>query len=536
MSRLASAAISAFAFANFYLLFLTGPLISPQHDLTFHLPGSATTLFLAVLVDLFALWLLLTGLLWISSHRPWLDRLTWAALLLLLPATLVQTVAVFLGVPVPSWLSTALHVAVCIGLLFVILRPGTAAAIFSRVRPLLTTVLGFLAVAGVLLLVQLLWFGWEARDLNPAFHSGAPKSASTQAGSPHVVWIILDELAFDQLYGERPAGLNLPSFDRLSRTATVLTHALPTAEYTRVAVPSLLTGLAVKSASPSADGRRLTLRVHNDAQAQPFEPRDTVFSDATRRGLSTGVAGWYEPYCRLLPAVLDRCFWTYSDEISGGMQTDWSPLRNAAEPPRRLAASLLHRIGAGAGVSTSDSLDVERHRADYRALLAAGDALFTQDQPNLVLLHMPIPHPWGFYDRHSGTFPDHRTSYIDNLVLADRYVGHVRALLEAQGAWDNTDLVIMGDHSWRTSFVWKRSGYWTAEDEQASHGGVFDDRPAMIVKLHHQATPARIDAPYAAVRTRALLDALLERKMGSPSDLQQWIEGAHQGEALSQQR
>jgi hypothetical protein len=80
----------------------------------------------------------------------------------------------------------------------------------------------------------------------------------------------------------------------------------------------------------------------------------------------------------------------------------------------------------------------------------------------------------------------------------------------------------MGDRFWRTSMIWKNSMTWTAEDEAASHGGEFDPRPAYIVKLANQQTPAQIDQPFSAVNTRALLDAVIQDRLRIPADLQTW--------------
>jgi hypothetical protein len=82
----------------------------------------------------------------------------------------------------------------------------------------------------------------------------------------------------------------------------------------------------------------------------------------------------------------------------------------------------------------------------------------------------------------------------------------------------------MGDHSWRTSFIWKDSMTWTDEDQAASDGGEFDPRPAYIVKLPNQQTPERIDQPFSAVSTRALLDALIQNHLQSPADLKAWAD------------
>ena len=70
VKRLASSAAVAFAIANLYLLYLTGPLVSPEHQLIFHLPGSATALFGAAILDLLLASAALTGLLlWAGTNR-----------------------------------------------------------------------------------------------------------------------------------------------------------------------------------------------------------------------------------------------------------------------------------------------------------------------------------------------------------------------------------------------------------------------------------------------------------------------------------
>jgi hypothetical protein len=82
----------------------------------------------------------------------------------------------------------------------------------------------------------------------------------------------------------------------------------------------------------------------------------------------------------------------------------------------------------------------------------------------------------------------------------------------------------MGDHSWRTQSMWKgASSQWTSEDEAASEGGQFDDRPAYIVKLPNQQSRAEVDVPFRAIRTRALFNELLNRRLVTPNDLAGWV-------------
>lgn len=531
-----SDAAVAFALANLYLLYLTGPLVSPAHQLVFHLPGPATPLFAAALADVLALTLLLaTALFWVRSH-PRLQLLLWTAILLPLPAVLLGTVAGFSGRPANLWLMTA-----CIGssaaiFSFTLARLSALVPSFRRRQPAFTTFFLLLSCAGLLLFGQLLWNLWQTRHLNGPFVARASSpgqitTSTAQRNQPRVVWVILDELSYRQIFSNRPANLVLPNFDRLAATSIVLTQTQAAANYTRIAVPSLLTGLPLVSTVPTGDGQHLLLHpIHSPWR--PLNPADTVFADVAHTGLPTGVAGWYEPYCRLLPGVLDSCFWTYRDDLPEGLSTNASLLANTLAPLRNVAQA----VGAAAelahpGTREADpagQLDVARHAADYRDLYAAGDRLLHAQQAGLLLLHMPIPHPWGFYDRHTGRFPAHRTSYLDNLALADLYLGHLRQLMEADGTWDHTTLLLMGDHGWRTHAVWRTSGFWTSEEERASHGGTLVDRPAVYIKLPGQRTSVRLDRPFAAFRTRALINAVCTGELKTPIELARWVEQAPQ--------
>jgi len=80
-------------------------------------------------------------------------------------------------------------------------------------------------------------------------------------------------------------------------------------------------------------------------------------------------------------------------------------------------------------------------------------------------------------------------------------------------------VVVVAYHSWRTQAIWTSSSQWTAEDQQASDGGKFDDRPGYIIKLPGQSEAARIDSRFAAVHTRALLQGILSGKIRTAQGL-----------------
>jgi hypothetical protein len=510
----------AFGLANLYLLDLTGPLIATDHDLVYHLIGSASSVIIPIIVYVIALSLLLTALLYLAERPGALRVIIWSAFLLALPSILLHTIANFSGNEIPDWL-TYLVASVCLATLIAIaflwkkFLPR-----FEKIQHAAAAVLGIFAFTGLLIFAQLVWSGWQARNLNPAPTLHKPLASSST--HRRIIWLLLDELSYQQLYERRFPGLELPAFDQLAAQSTVFTHVVPAGEYTRYILPTLFTGLPSNAVNVSARGLLLSLKDPITGKWTPFHEHQTIFQDAIDAGYVTGIAGWYNPYCRIMPEVLDHCFWTYRESTPANLSPNRSLAVDLLRPFRRLWLDTKHLFGSGPGAPTDESRDIRQHSTDYRNLLAAGDAYLTDPSITFLFLHMPIPHPYGFYDRNKKAFSTKHTSYIDNLALTDRYLAHMRQLLEQNNQWDSATVIVMGDHSWRTSSIWKDSMTWTAEDEAASHGGEFDPRPAYIVKLRNQKTSARIDPPFSAVSTRALLQALLQDHLETPGDLQAW--------------
>jgi Sulfatase len=512
----------AFGLANLYLLDLTGPIISPGHDLVYHLVGSASSVIVPVILYVLALWVVLTCfLLFTRRPGPWRVILL-SGLLLAIPPTLLRLYTDFSGARTPSWPTGLVSLSCLFAFVVISLLWKRSIHTVDAIEPLVETMVGFLAVIGLVVFVQLLWNGWQARHLNRS--AALHQARLAPASPPHrVIWLILDELSYEQVYERRFPGLDLPAFDQLAAQSTVFTHAIPTGEHTSYIVPTLFTGTPANAVSISASGFLLGLKDPASGRWTSFDQHQTVFQDALNAGYSTGITGWYNPYCRILPAVLDHCFWTYSEATPANLSPNRSIAAGLVRPFRSLRRGVQRLFGYGVAAPTAEVRDLRQHSADYNALLAAGDDYLHDPSIDFLFLHMPMPHPYGFYDRKTRSIATHHTSYIDNLALADAYLAHLRQILEQQHQWDGTTLVVMGDHSWRTSLLWASSEGWTAEDNAASRGGRFDDRPAVIVKLPNQQTPARIDQPWNAVETRAMMDVLLERRVRSPEDLQAWV-------------
>lgn len=487
------------------------PLISNTHSWLYHDSSAPAKVFAAVLINLALVWLVLTLLFWFVNRslrtRVWL----WSSLMLFAPSLILRDLSLLLGWAPPNRLALAVFClsGVCWIASISLWRP-TFSPIFERIERFAKTLLAFAGLFGLLGLGQMLWYFVAAGPMQSPGVLHSPKArilAASRTPKPRVIWVILDELSYRQVYEHRFPSLDLPAFDRLAGQSTVFTHVVPAANFTEIAVPSLVTGLPADRVRLGEDGALLSLHNPVTGDWHRFEPRDTVFEDALDHGYSTAVAGWYNPYCRILPEVLDRCQWIFREGLAGGMISDNSLMSNVVAPWMYLLNRLRSpRDGANWKVEQLAQGQID----DYTDLSSAADRLLEDSNSNFLLLHMPIPHPGGIYDRRTGTFTTRQASYIDNLALADRYLAHVRHVLEQRGEWDSSAVVVMGDHSWRTSLLWKSSPYWTAEDEAASDGGQFDDRPAYIVKLPNQAEGAHIGRQFEAVRTRALLAGILD--------------------------
>jgi hypothetical protein len=528
MKSLLSALWIALGITTLCLLWIVAPLVSFEHNALYHWSGFASALFLFPFLDFCIVWVLITILLLLAQKRGRLQVAILSGITLFLPWIALKNWILISQKLLSHRLShTVFGLTLAAFLLFLASwRPAFQPA-FEEFKVFITAVFFFAAVSGAIMLCQLAWFGWQARYINTAVPPHHPTTlTATQPPRPRIIWILLDELSYQQVFEQRFPGLQLPAFDQLAAESTVFTHVIPAGIKTEEVMPSLMTGLPVDEIRSSSDGQRLSLHNPESHTWQPFDQHNTIFQDARNAGYSTAVAGWYNPYCRILPDVLDHCFWINNSLGPRGLLPYQSLAEHLIGPFQRvsnlgysLLYSLVHKLSRDPApdISTYSS-----HVLDYQSLSDASDRLIEDDSYNFIFLHMPVPHPTGIYNRATATFDTDGTSYIDNLALADKYLSHVRSLLQQKGQWDSSTIVIMGDHSWRTKLIWSSDASWTAEDQLASHGGQFDDRPGYIVKLPNQHQAALVNTPFKAIRTRTLFDALLAHQITSPDDLRRW--------------
>jgi Sulfatase len=531
MKRFIESASVALGVTTICLLWLVAPLVTSGHDTVYHWSNSASQLFVPAIVDFCILWVVLTPLFLVARRPGRLRVAVWCGMTLFLPWVALKNWAFLTVTPPTRWLSVSLFAAALMASLLLVgfWRPAFEPK-FEGFVAFASMLLIFASISGLAILSELAWFGWQARSLNsqiPLHHLVAGQS--TNAGRPRIIWIVFDELSYEQVYERRFRGLQLPAFDQLASQATVFTHAIPAGMQTGQVLPSLMTGEPADEVRSSADGQHLSMHNPDKKAWRKFDEHNSIFQDALNAGYSTAVAGWYNPYCRILPDVLNRCFWAFDALTSNGM------LPTATTVQANIMGPLLYAAGSGLAyrflsffgqVPDVAARTSELHLSDYQALLNAADRVLDDPSASFVLLHLPVPHPGGIYNRATGKFALKHSSYIDNLALADKCLEHLRSKLEQSNDWDSSTIVIMGDHSWRTKLIWSSSPVWTEEDEIASQGGRFDDRPAYIVKLPQQRVGTRIETPFSALNTRKLLDALLTQNIRSAEDLSVWAQQA----------
>ena len=523
---------AALGFTTFYVFWIIKPAVEPQQEALYHWSGTARSFFLPAALDFLAFWLVLSLLL-LATRTPGRTRAgIWGALLFFTPWFVSQTLHQLELTPTTLQLNRILFLGAVIATVVLIARWRPAyAKRFESIVASATTILIFTSLFGAFMLCQLAFSAWQVSGLMSKLPLHARAAATIQ---PHrIIWIVLDELSYDQAYEHRFPGLKLPAFDALASNATVFTQARPFNVYTEIVLPGLLAG------KPFDQIRALSkteLSVHNLATGkwQTFQQHDTVLQDALNAGYSTAVAGWYNPYCRIIPSVADSCYWAFRYAINL-MVDNKSLLSNMLGPMKLLTWMVLNVAPSKVRLYLMDRLHIperkeyitQLHIEDYVDLSAHAHSLLRDKSYSFVLLHLPVPHPWGIYDRRTGKFIITGSSYVNNLALADKCLAGIRQTLEQTGQWDSSTVVVMGDHSWRTKQIWylpKINYAWSKEDELASHGGQYDPRPGYIVKLPGQTTGTRIDTPYRTVNTRTLFDAIMAHKINNSDELSSWVQ------------
>jgi hypothetical protein len=380
-----------------------------------------------------------------------------------------------------------------------VLRPGLISSLVRKMRFALAA-FSFSALWIVPQIVYLVMLP----AVPPFDHSG--EVAKIDFGK-RIVWVLFDELSYKLAFEEIPHQIELPNFHKLALESSSFGNIQPAGYYTDHVVPALLAGKELDDIRSNLKGE-LLYRNRDQGRWQAYDPGETLFGIAHRNGWNPGVAGWFNAYCRMFVDVLTACA--------------WQPGINAMIPLQRLGASRDIPVRENAlilprfflylytGLGRVQSVNrLQKDFADYEILVSQSKRLIENGQIHFVFIHLPVPHPPGFFDRKTHTFCQ-CGNYLDNLVLADQTLGLMMHEID-QSPWaQQTTLIVSSDHSWRVP-MWNRAPGWTPEEAAVSKGQ-FDSRPVFLVHSPGQTAGSTITAPVPELREYTALSAVLSGK------------------------
>jgi hypothetical protein len=479
--------------------------ISPTHIYLYHRLLPVTTVVRATVIDLVLACLFGTALLWVLDRIDAKGRtllwLVFAAVLVarvvggLMAAEVILRLAI---VPIKFWLPVSI-----IGLLLWIFARDAYAASVRGLRVLLL----LLGICIFWMLPELIVLSMtHGRPETASFSKTVPASAA-----PHrrVVWLLFDEMSYDQAFVHRWPGLQLPNFDRLRGQSVVFSDLQPAGLYTEQIIPSLFLGKPITEIRASPQGW-LHYRSTSGGHWQTFDGNQTVFADAQRQGWTTGIVGTFNPYCRLLTGQLDFC-WTQLLPFADHFAADQSTFANVTAPLRAEWGRLTHH-----------PFRTPSPEEQFTDILDQSRALLADEKIDFVLVHLPLPHPPGIYNRRTGRLGP-GGGYVDNLALADRTLADLQQTIDQTHSAQLTTLVVSSDHGWRIP-LWRHEIGWTEEDETVagSRGFVFDTRPVLIVHFPNEAAPAQVGRALPLLDMHNMLEQILSGQMLSADQLQAW--------------
>ena len=409
-------------------------------------------------------------------------------------------------------------VAVIGGALFVWLVARTS----SAVRAYSAALLLVLPLAPVLS-VNAAWVQWQRPPAEE--YAGTVPPQSGRSPTTRVVVMVFDEWDQRLAIDERPDRVDLPVLDRILGQSFQASRAVG-GGYLGVAssIKSMLTGQRLQGVDPQSLGVRLEgdRRTVIDAAAAWVEA-PTLFSELSARGWSSGVAGWYIPYCRLQGQYLRACSWQPGGSVYGRRELVFE--LSYPENLRTIAVRQLERV------PMSRRLGLDFSQRERRNLLAEEvtriRARFSTalDSADLLYVHWPVPHPFGVEDP-SSPIEGRAPNYLDNLMVVDRLLAEMEATLTRAGRWDQIALVVTSDHSLR-SWYWEGSGAWTDEEQQAT-GGRQSPYVPFVVKFAGRHAPLRYDQPFTIALLYDVVLAIADEIVTNPAELAAWLD-AHRG-------
>jgi hypothetical protein len=351
-----------------------------------------------------------------------------------------------------------------------------------------------------------------------------------RAGAPRFIWIIFDEMDQRIAFNERPVSLELPELDRLRSESLEARRVSQTADRTGLAMPILISGRSYRQ-SEIRGASRLDVFPEDSSERLNWADEHTVFHRVREMGINAAIDGWYHPYCRLFGDHLVSCFATSTSHAGRALLREQHASQEGIGRMIGLLFQLqfenikdLYRFDGLSGSENLKDAYLQSHQQqEYFQIRDHAYADAVDPRIGFMLLHFPTPHMYAIYNRWRKDFTlDSTVDYLDNLALADRTLGELRARLEAAGLWDQTSILVTADHGFRPE-MWRGHYGWTQNMERISEKGPSHQVP-FILKLGGKQEHVIVDRPFSNIVLSDLATAVLAGQISSAAQASDWID------------
>lgn len=309
--------------------------------------------------------------------------------------------------------------------------------------------------------------------------------------TPRVLWVIFDELDYQVAFGERPQGINLPTFDRFKNQAFFAENAFPPSASTTLSLTSFIDGKLVSNAS-EIGMNQLKITYHDTGETVDWGSNPNVFSKARELKVNTALVGEYLPYSRLIGKDLSYCSWyPFYPEYISATDTLFANIQ-----------SQLYFLLAGPAKTT-----IQRKRSFYNILNDAKNLVANPDY-GLIMIHFPIPHGPHFYKNH--WWERSAKGYLNALILADETLKQLWDILDDKGLWEDTSVIISSDH-----FLRGHKKYFNYPTK--------DYRIPFILKMAGQKETISYQPSFNTFITSGLVLAILKEDVSTVNDVVSWF-------------
>jgi hypothetical protein len=345
--------------------------------------------------------------------------------------------------------------------------------------------------------------GAAGRELRESIGSSASADPSATVPKRQVVWLIMDELDFEETLGRTTdkalADPPMPNLDHLAHVGVSASNAYSPARDTIASIPALLTGYDLSKIRFDARGMTLITREFGE---RSFDESNSIFERLPSGPQSAAILGFYHPYCSLFPAV-NPCISLPKDNVGRW----FDPLTVFAQPlvasarwlpdATYIVPEFLYQLFEPMYRISADTLNV------YPKFLALRDK-------SLIYIHVNLPHTPGDYSqrvyrvRDSG---DDRTEYRRNLRIVDELIGQAVNILSARAKDQKILLIVSSDHWHRINSPTQPQRIpWIAWQ---------------VGEVQGESIPERI----STLNTGLLIESFLAGELDSQVEVARWWEG-----------